>query len=450
MSFEAVIGLALVAGLIACAPVTMAAILLAAFLLHAYCRLILGGYTVPLQLPQHRLPSSASLRHRRSRSPSKAPRREPDGKSEKPLIVVTGGAGMLGFTVARQLVETNAYDVEVVDIAPPSPARRLSAVRTYHVIDIAHAGDSRLDIIFAGAAAVVHTAGIVDLTADSGRTFNAHVVGSWNVLEAAERCGLCAAVVTSSIGAVTSPYVAYSQADLPADYLPPGFADGTFPYHSSYGATKLEAERSALARDRPGFRVCALRMPMIFGLEDPMVVAPLLSGLLDRVPDVAGAPLVEFCYVENAAAAHVRALQALMEHKPSNKGATAPRIGGRAFNVTNGDKAQSAFALWDSLARKAASRQKALRRPLPHIKPLKRLPFAALFVVACISELVFALCCGHVPRRRATFWNLTRASLRLSGTTVTQSMVATREELGFVPEFSTLEAFDHMLLQWKG
>ena len=64
MSFEAVIGLALVAGLIACAPVTMAAILLAAFLLHAYCRLILGGYTVPLQLPQHRLPSPASLRHR--------------------------------------------------------------------------------------------------------------------------------------------------------------------------------------------------------------------------------------------------------------------------------------------------------------------------------------------------------------------------------------------------
>jgi nucleoside-diphosphate-sugar epimerase len=248
--------------------------------------------------------------------------------------------------------------------------------------------------------------------------------------------------------------VTHPQMDLPADYLPPGH-DSTFPHHSSYGATKLQAEQSALRRHMPGrLGVCALRMPMIFGIDDPLVVAPLLSGALDRVPDMPGPPLVEFCYVENAAAAHVAALAALIgeEEEKEEEVATSscrPRVGGRAFNVTNGDAPQSAFALWDALARKAAIRQRELGCPPPHLKPLRRLPFGLLLGLACASEFVFALCCGHVPRRRATFWNLTRASLRLSCTTVTQSLAETQRDLGWTPEFTTLQAFDHMLRGWR-
>jgi len=424
----------------ACAPRAMTCTAAISVAIHLYCRIFLGGYTIALPLPK----ASLARVRRASRQPSDA--------IGKPIVVVTGGAGMLGHEVTRRLCDCGHYRVVVVDLCQPSAARVLEAVEAYHVADLAQSEE--LDSIFAGAAAVVHTAGLVDLTADTARTWNAHCVATARVMDAAERQGVRAVVLTSSIGAVTSPYVTHPQMDLPADYLPPGH-DSTFPHHSSYGATKLQAEQSALRRHMPGrLGVCALRMPMIFGIDDPLVVAPLLSGALDRVPDMPGPPLVEFCYVENAAAAHVAALAALIseEEEKEEEVATSscrPRVGGRAFNVTNGDAPQSAFALWDALARKAAIRQRELGCPPPHLKPLRRLPFGLLLGLACASEFVFALCCGHVPRRRATFWNLTRASLRLSCTTVTQSLAETQRHLGWTPEFTTLQAFDHMLRGWR-
>jgi nucleoside-diphosphate-sugar epimerase len=182
-------------------------------------------------------------------------------------------------------------------------------------------------------------------------------------------------------------------------------------------------------------------------LDDPLIVAPLLSGKVTALPDMGETVRVEFVYVENAAAAHVRALEKLL----SADGAEASRLSGRAFNVTNGDlQAVSPFVLWSTLVDKARARQRELREPLPHLSPLRRLPYWPLFIGACLSELVFFILCGHVPYRRHTFWNLTRASLRLSATSVTQSLEATRLELGFHPRYDSLQALDHMLAQWQG
>ena len=417
--------------------------------IHLYCRIALGGYTAPLPAPKAgKLAAAISWRQNR-----------PEFHTGKTLVVITGGTGFLGCAVVRRLVETGLYRVAVVDLAPPSVARRVAGV-IYHVADLARQG---LDVFFEGADAVVHTAGVVDLTADAAVTYNAHVVVTHNVLEAALRCGVRAVVATSSIGAVTSPYVQESQTNLPADYLPPGYASGTFASGSSYSTTKLAAEQTALSLDASGFRVCALRCPMIFGLDDPLVVAPILRGELDRVPDMGANVHVEFVYVENAAAAHCCALAALLREVARDEMAAGkaaaqdappsserPCVSGRAYNVTNGDAPMPSFELWQQLVLKAIERQKQLGRPKPHLRPLRSLPYGLLFVVACVAEAVFALCCSRVPKRRHTFWNLTRASLRLSGTSVTQSLEATRRDLGFVPEFSTLQAFDHMMASWQG
>ena len=73
------------------------------------------------------------------------------------------------------------------------------------------------------------------------------------------------------------------------------------------------------------------------GLQDPMIVVPLLKGQLTHVPD-SGDNFVEFIYVENAAAFHVDALEALLKEQEW-KGSLddTMRLAGNVFNGTNGD-----------------------------------------------------------------------------------------------------------------
>ena len=84
------------------------------------------------------------------------------------------------------------------------------------------------------------------------------------------------------------------------------------------------------------------------------------------------------------------------------------------------------------------------------LRPLRTMPFVVAYALAGLLEAVFALCCGRVPCRKHAIWRLTRSSLLLSATDVTQSLDATRTHLGWEPEFTTLASFDHMLAGWRG
>ena len=105
----------------------------------------------------------------------------------------------------------------------------------------------------------------------------------------------------------------------------------TYPFASHYSRAKYAAERIVLsAHEPPHFCTCALRLPGLYGLGDQLIVEPLLRGTLSRVPSGGDGCRVDFCYVENAAHAHVVALDALLR-RPKH-------VGGRAFNVTNGEQ----------------------------------------------------------------------------------------------------------------
>jgi hypothetical protein len=118
--------------------------------------------------------------------------------------------------------------------------------------------------------------------------------------------------------------------------------------------------------------------------------------------------------------------------------------------VTNGDEARPPLEVWNELLLLARERQGELGLATRLPKGLRTVPLALAYAMATLSEIIFALCAGHVPWRRHVMWNLTRGSLLLSGTEITQSVEATDRDLGFVPEFSTVEAFEHMLQQWDG
>jgi len=152
------------------------------------------------------------------------------------------------------------------------------------------------------------------------------------------------------------------------------------------------------------------------------------------VPDTGNA-ISEFCYVENAAAAHVAAVSQLLKGNG--------RCFRRVFNVTNGDMPRPSICVWNLLIE--AVNEKAGRRVL---EPLKTIHATALRAIALISQFIFWLFCGHVPARKHPFWNLTLASLSLSCTSITQDVSETRSCLEFEPLYDTEGSFDHMLHDW--
>jgi|SRR5665213_1529812 len=108
------------------------------------------------------------------------------------VVAVVGGGGRLGRHVVDELGD--AFDVRVLDLNGAGASRHSATV------DITKLGDLRK--AFAEVDAVIHVAGIdghVEATTEA--FFAANVMGTWNVLQAAQECGVRKVIVTSSTSA---------------------------------------------------------------------------------------------------------------------------------------------------------------------------------------------------------------------------------------------------------
>jgi nucleoside-diphosphate-sugar epimerase len=99
-----------------------------------------------------------------------------------------------------------------------------------------------------------------------------------------------------------------------------------------YSWTKATAEFAVLRASKRGLtRTCALRPHLIWGPRDAHLIPRLIDrarrGRLRRVGD--GTNLVDICYVENAAAAHLAAADALAD--PNSP------VAGRAYYISQGE-----------------------------------------------------------------------------------------------------------------
>lgn len=363
---------------------------------------------------------------------------------QKPVVAVTGGGGFLGRAIVRHL--SRRYTVLVID-KMPSPAKEagIHAARGARTMepgvtavpcpDTEPAAEAWIQTDLAACdpdalaeqlreydvTSVVHTAGVVSLADDENLCHNVNLVATQKMLRAARLAGAGTFVLTASSGAVTSPYAGYPQNDLSADFAP---AAG-FPYASHYSRSKHAAEELVLGADEPGFTTCAIRLPGLYGLGDNMIVDPMLSGLVSSVPtgdDV----MIDFCYVENAAHAHLCALNTLLD---TDKRSMAR---GRSFNITNGEPAVEAIETWSEL----------LRICRPGGSPLYRSPRLLWWALALLSEGLFAFFAGNVPARRSPFWNLTRASLGFATTTITLDISESGKRISYKPRFTYRGSFD--------
>lgn len=219
--------------------------------------------------------------------------------------LVTGGGGFLGLYIVEQLLARG--DTVRVFCRGEYPRLRELGVE-YHRGDVRDA--EAVSTAVNGVETVFHTAAVPGIWGPWKLFYSINTQGTEHVIDACRRHGVPKLVYTSS------PSVVF-------DGTSHDNADESLPYPAKYAChyphTKALAEQAALAaNDGKSFATCALRPHLIWGPRDnhlvPRLIARAKSGRLRRVGD--GENRVSMSYVENAAASHLRAADALSFTSP--------------------------------------------------------------------------------------------------------------------------------------
>ncbi len=255
--------------------------------------------------------------------------------------LVTGGHGFVASHLARALLE-RGDTVTVLDLAPPplsglvlqgvAPEVELVEADLRDATRVGAAIEAgEFDVVFHLAAQTLVGPALADPTA----TFEANVLGTWNLLEACRRAEVPALVVASS-----------DKAYGPREELPYREAMQLRPA-SPYEASKAAADAIALSyRPAYGLPVAVTRFANIYGGGDlnfsrlvPEAVVALLDG---RRPQIRsdGSPERDFLYVDDAVAAYLA-----IEHAVGAGGPAA----GEAFNA-GGERPYSVAEVLEALA----------------------------------------------------------------------------------------------------
>lgn len=223
-------------------------------------------------------------------------------------VVVTGGAGFIGSTLADALV-AGGREVHVVDDLSTGHERNVPAAAEFHRVDIRDAGAVARVVEQASPAAVFHLAAQADVRkaiADPVFDADVNIAGTLSVLEAARAAG--AAVVFAATGG--GSYGEYDGLPIPT----PEAAEPRPMSH--YGQSKLAGEGyCALYGRLYGLPTTRLRLGNVYGpRQDPHgeagVVAIFSGKLIDGEPMTVfgdGLQTRDYVYVDDVVDAFMRA-----------------------------------------------------------------------------------------------------------------------------------------------
>jgi nucleoside-diphosphate-sugar epimerase len=170
-------------------------------------------------------------------------------------IAITGAGGKMGVPLVRLALDAGHTVVAIDRVAAPASAPERPGLEE-HVFDVADFG--ALVSALHGCEAVIHTAAFLHpWAAPEPEVHHANVVGSYNVLAAAEANGIRRVCLSSSINAIGAFYSATPRYDyFPVDEDHPCYAE------DGYSLSKWAAEEQAraFARRVPGMSVISLRL----------------------------------------------------------------------------------------------------------------------------------------------------------------------------------------------
>lgn len=241
-------------------------------------------------------------------------------------VLVTGGGGFLGRRIVELLLE-RGDDVTFLARGHYPEVEALGARGLQ--VDLCDA--TAVDKAVHGQEAILHVAAKAGFFGPLEDYRRINVDGTRHLLDAAERHDVRKFVYTSTPSVIG---YAHESENAPRDTP---YADE---HWSPYPETKAEAERMVLAANSGHIATVALRPHLIFGPRDtnlmPRVLDRARQGRLPIIGD--GENKVDMTYVDNAAWAHLDALDALT-------GSDAPHAG-KAYFISNDEP----VVLWDWLA----------------------------------------------------------------------------------------------------
>jgi 2-alkyl-3-oxoalkanoate reductase len=220
-------------------------------------------------------------------------------------VLVTGGSGFLGHALCHRLAAAG-HEIRSLQRRFSRPLAALGADQRLGDIRDADAVRSAT----AGCDAVLHTAARVGTAGDPAAYFETNVTGTRHVVDACLRHRVDTLIHTSS------PCVVFDNTDIDG-------GDESLPYArrplGPYAASKAVAERLVLAANGPGLATAALRPHCIWGPGDPHFAPRLLRAARLGVFPLPGGghKRIDTVYVDNAAHAHLLALDRVLPGTPA-------------------------------------------------------------------------------------------------------------------------------------
>lgn len=322
---------------------------------------------------------------------------------------MTGGGGFLGGAIVRRLVERGDRVESFSRGRHPALARL--GVR-HHRGDLGDPAAVRRAV--ADQDAVVHTAAKAGVWGPFEDYWRANVSGTAHVVAACRQAGVERLVYTST------PSVVHRGQDLAA-------VDEAAPYAERFGSpyplSKTAAERLVLSADGAGLRTVALRPHLVWGPGDPHLVPRILAraraGVL-ALPG-GGGNEVDTTYVDNAADAHVAALDRL---------SSGAACAGQAYFITNGEPRPLRDILL-AICRAAGLEPRLVSLPMPLARRLG----------AALEGAYGAIGLQREPP-------LTRFVVEQLGTAHHFDIRAAKRDLAWAPRVSLEEGFRRLAAAW--
>lgn len=254
---------------------------------------------------------------------------------------------------------------------------------------------------------VFHAAALAGLWGRRRDFVEINVDGTQNVLDACRAQGVGRLVYTST------PSVVFGMDDLAGANESQPYPNR---YYAPYPETKAIAEQAVLAANgSDGLVTCALRPHLVWGPRDrhiiPMLAERARAGRLVQIGD--GSNVVDVCYVENAADAHLQAADAL-------DGAAA----GQAYFISDG----APVNLWDWV-------KELLRRlDLPPVS--RNLSYRSAYAIGAVMEAAYRV----LPLPGAPL--VTRFSASNFAKSHYFDISKAKADLGYSPQVGNAEGLD--------
>ncbi|HET7844131.1 MAG TPA: NAD-dependent epimerase/dehydratase family protein [Xanthomonadales bacterium] len=324
-------------------------------------------------------------------------------------VLVTGGTGFLGGAVCRVLAARG-------DAVTSFARSRSAALDALGVAQVT--GDvTSLDTLLAalpGHDAVVHVAAKPGAWGRLEDYYAANVTGTDNVIAACSMSGVRKLVHTST------PSVVHAGGDLAG-------VDESAPiathFKAHYPATKALAEQHVLAANSPELATVALRPHLIWGPGDnhllPRLVERARKGRL-RFVGKQSKP-IDTTYIDNAAQAHVDALDRLAPGAP---------CAGRAYFISQGSP-QPLDQVVNALLRAVGLQPET-----------RRIPYGVAYAAGAVLEAVYGLL------RIESEPPMTRFVAEQLATAHWYDISAARRDLGYEPKVTTGEGLGRLAEWW--